>query len=321
MHSYTIRTVGAAVAAVALTTSLVACAGSAGEGDEGGSTVIRLALNNTSSSLSAVVAEEQGFFEAHGLEVESTVMTDITKIPPALGNQYDIGFSVAPLVIRGATQGLGVVAVSGNGTTSDEFPHVQVVTTADSGIESVEDLEGRTLAGPTLTGTLHLGTLQWLEDAGVSAADVDAVQVATPVMMDQLEQGIIDAAELQEPYLTLAESEGFVLIGHPLSSVSETAQESLWIADGSWAEENGEAVAAFRAAISDAAAWIRDNDEEAKAVLAEFTGTDPALLKDSLIMHFTSDIRPEDLEAWGAVMKNVAGFEGTVDAESLVVTP
>lgn len=291
------------------------------ENPQEGDAAIRLALNNTSSSLTAVVAEEQGFFDDHGLDVTSDVMVDITKIPPALGNQYDIGFGVAPIVIRSASQGLDVVVVSGNGTSSADHAHMVVVAAADSGIESAEDLEGRTLGAPTLTGTLHLGTLQWLSDAGIDQESVNSVQVATPTMIDQIKQGVIDAAELQEPHLSLARDEGLVEVGYSLAAVADVVQESVWIANGDWASENEEPVLAFRAAIADAAEWIVENDSEAKELLADFTETDISLLENASIMLFDSDVRVADIEAWGRVMGNVTDFTADVDYSNLIAYP
>jgi NitT/TauT family transport system substrate-binding protein len=313
---------GSAAVLLAITGCFAGDEPSAPTDDAGGDlTPVRLALNNTSSSLSAVVAEQEGFFEDHGLAVTSEVLADITKIPAALGNQFDIGFGVAPLVIRGSSQGLDIVVVSGNGTSSAEHPHMVIVATEDSGIESAEDLVGKTLAAPTLTGTLHLGTLQWLLDAGVTSDDVNSVQVVTPSMIDQLNQGVIDAAELQEPFLSLAREQGMVEVGYSLSAVADVAQESVWISSGGWADENEETVLAFRAAISDAAQWIVDNQAEAQEILAEFTQSDLELVQNAAILLFDSEVRVADLEAWGEVMQNVTDFDAEVDYGSLIAYP
>ena len=287
---------------------------------EDGLTTVRLVQNNTVSSLPAVIASKKGFFEEQGLNVEATVVTDISKVPPTLGNQYDIGFGVQPLVIRGAAQGLNTVVIAGNGASSEDSAYMTLITTADSGIKTPKDLVGKILAGPTLTGTHHTATLYWLQKGGVEANQVTSVQVATPAMIDQLEQGQIDVAELQEPFITEAKKRGMVEVDFSSAAVAPTTIESLWIASPDWAEENDDVVQAFRAALKQAVEWMSDaaNEAEAKQILAEFTEQDPALVEQAPLLKYKVEVTAEDLEVWGTAMKAVTDFSADVDYASLI---
>lgn len=289
---------------------------------EGGDDVIpiRLVENNTVSSLPAVVAEEKGFFAEVGVDVTSTVVADISKVPPTLGNQYDIGFGVQPLVIRGASQGLNTVVIAGNGASSAERPYMVLMAKADSGIESARDMVGKVLAGPTLTGTHHTATLYWLQKAGIDASQVQSVQVATPSMIDQLEQGIIDVAELQEPFITEAKKRGLVEVAFSSAAVAPTTIESLWITSPDWADQNGEAIDRFREALLQAVEWMDDpaNEAETKKILADFTAQDLALVEQAPLLAYQVEVAAKDLEVWGTAMKAVTDFSDVVDYESLI---
>ena len=321
------RRAGATIAATTVVLlALTGCASSPSDTPETPSateelTTVRLALNNTSSSLAAVVAEQKGIFEAHGIDIQSEVLADITKIPPALGNQFDIGFGVQPIIINGAAQGLDTVVISGNGWSSRESTDMLVVVPEDSDIETFADLQGRTLGAPTLTGNLHYATLYKFVEEGFDPDSVNQVQVATPAMLDQLEQGVIDAAELQQPFITLAEASGMRVLGYTLDSVADPVGMSVWISSGTWATENEETIYAYRAAIDDAVAWMEENPDETKQILADFTGQDIALVEQAPIPRFDSHYAVADLEVWDSVLRTVAGFNGTVDYSSLVVFP
>lgn len=300
---------------------LAGCASTDATAASDDGTVVRLALNNTSSSLAAVVAEEEGFFEDNGIDIQTEVLTDITKIPPALGNQFDVGFGVQPLVINGAARGLDTVVISGNGWSSTDSTDMLIVVPEDSDIETLADLEGRTLAAPTLTGNLHYATLYKLREEGVDPASVEQVQVATPAMLDQLEAGVVDAAEVQQPFITLAQESGMRVLGYTLDAVSDPAGMSVWVASRGWAEENEETVMAFRKALDEATAWMAENEEETKEILADFTGQDLELVSKAPIPHYDSRYTVEDLAVWDEVLRTVAGFEGEVDYDSLVAYP
>jgi NitT/TauT family transport system substrate-binding protein len=114
-----------------------------------------------------VIADKQGIFKKNGLDVTTQVVSDISKIPPTLGNQYDIGFGVEPLVIRGASQGLKTLAIAGNIESSASAPSVAMVAKPDSGIAGPKDMAGKTLAVANLTGNLYLGAAYWIDRGGV----------------------------------------------------------------------------------------------------------------------------------------------------------
>lgn len=310
-------------AVVALTAVLAACGGSSGSAKpSGGSQTpeIRLALNNTSASLPAVIAEKQGYFAKHGLKVTSTVLVDITKIAPALGHQFDIGFGVQPIVIRAWTRGIKIVMVSGNEFTTEEHPELLIIARPDAHISSPADLKGKTLAAPTLTGNLHLGTLYWLKQQGIDPSSVRSVQVATPSMIDQLKAGTIDAAEIQQPFAELAINQGLVKVGYPLSAVGEPAQLSIWTASESWAKSHMKEITAFKQALDEANAFIKDQPDQAKAILADFTKLPTDVVNAAPLPSFTTVTGVANLEQWDKVLRDVGNFKGTVNYPDLVVT-
>ena len=311
------RNLAAVTAAVAMVVSLAACGG-AGSASDG---ALRIAVNNTVASLPVVVADQQGYFKEEGITAELTTVADITKLPPTLGKQYDIGFGVQPTLIRAASQGVDIAMISGNAVTTEAKPEYVLMARPDSGITGPEDLEGKKLGAPTLNGNIHIGTLYWLEQNGVDLDSVDSVQVPTPTMVDQLKAGLIDAAEMQQPYIDVAKRAGMVEAGYSLGAVGDPATMSSWQSSKSWAEGNATTVTAFRAALDKAITWIENNDSEARDILAEFTGIDREVLADSPLSAFTTDMNEDSVKQWDAPMRAVADFDADVDYASLIVNP
>lgn len=297
--------------------ALVGCSGAAGAPPSASGTVatVRIAQNNTASSLLVDVAEAQGFFTDHDLDVTSTPLADITVIPSLLGTQYDIGFSVAPMIINAASAGVDIVAISGNDVESD-VPSFEVF--GRDGITDVSQLEGKKIGTPTLTGNINLLTKAWLDSHGVDPSTVQYIQVATPNMIDQLKAGQIDAAELQNPFISAAEAADMPMLGALDRALNgEYVGQSYWIANGVWAAENPEVAERFRAALDDAAAWIDANPEDAYETVAEATDVSIEVAKMSPLSKYGTAIAPGTFATWLDAMTAYNGFTGTVDVDKL----
>ncbi|MFB2599331.1 ABC transporter substrate-binding protein [Herbiconiux sp. P17] len=314
------RTAAVIAVALATTAGIAGCssntsAAPAASADGSGVATVRVAENNTASSLLVAVAQEQGYFDDHDLDVQGTTLADITVIPSLLGNQYDIGFSVAPMIINAASAGVDVAAISGNDTESD-VPSFEVF--GREGITEAGQLEGMKIGTPTLTGNINLLTKAWLDSEGVDPSTVQFIQVATPNMVDQLKAGQIDAAELQNPFISQAEGAGMTNLGSVDRALGgEYVGNSFWISSGAWADANPEVVERFRAALDDAAAWVAANPDDAYQTVADFTKVSVDVAKQSPLGNYGTAIVPGTFDSWLDAMKTYNGFAGTVDVDKL----
>ncbi|RNA67627.1 TAXI family TRAP transporter solute-binding subunit [Alteribacter keqinensis] len=71
---------------------------------------------------------------------------------------------------------------------------VQVVTTEDSGIESIEDLEGMTVGVGAPNSGVELNARMVLEAYGMSYDDIDEDYLSYAEAIDQIKNGMVDAA-------------------------------------------------------------------------------------------------------------------------------
>ena len=140
-------------------------------------------------------------------------------------------------------------------------------------------------------------------------------------MVDQLKAGLIDAAEMQQPFIDVAKAAGMVEAGYSLGAVGDPATMSSWQAERSWAGVNPETLTKFRAALDKAIKWIDDNDAEAHDILSEFTGIDPKVLAGSPLSDFTTEMSIDSIKQWDAPMRAVAGFDADIDYSTLIVKP
>lgn len=214
----TMRTSVVATAAAAALV-LTSCGGN-GEngstGDENETQSVTLGVASLPIFAPVFVADQQGYFEDRGLDVDlEFVQTGQDGIPLLSSGQMDAlaaGFSAG--VFSGLDEGLEfrVVGSMGVADGTDFAPAHLVVRSElveDGTVTSLEDLEGLQVGvagGEGGTGAFLTGTA--LSDADMSITDVELVNVGNPDMPAALENGSIDAGLMSAPFSENALTDG-----------------------------------------------------------------------------------------------------------------
>lgn len=284
---------------------------------------IRLATTASTGALAAWVAEREGFFEDHKLDVKVDVIstTVSAQVPSLLGRQYEIASMTPPSLISAADSGIDVACISASYLLGKGEDVTIVIAHKDSGIKTAKDLAGKRLAAPSIAGNVHTATAYWLINEGVDMSSVDVVAASTPNMPDLLRAGQVDAAELTMPFVGMMLADGYVKVGDPLPAVADPVQMSFWAADRTWGEANKPVIKRFRLALDEAAEWIKSNKDKALDVLFEYAEIEDEYKKFTALPNYTTKISVADLEAWNTAMRVVTGFETSVDMASLVINP
>jgi NitT/TauT family transport system substrate-binding protein len=153
------------------------------------------------------VARSAGYFKNHGLDVQLVYTRGGNAAMQALvGGAVDYAATALDVAIQAyANVGADIrrFAVTGR------LPLFAVVTAPKtaSQIQSIKDLEGKTIGVSALGNADHALTLFLLKQAG---ADARKVQFATMGvnLLEALRQGQMDAGVVQEPALTLLQRSG-----------------------------------------------------------------------------------------------------------------
>src|SRR5258706_1143864 len=153
------------------------------------------------------VARSAGYFKNHGLDVQLVYTRGGNAAMQALvGGAVDYAATALDVALQAyANVGADIrrFAVTGR------LPLFAVVTAPKtaSQIQSIKDLEGRTVGVSALGNADHALTLYLLKQAG---ADAQKVQFATMGvnLLEALRQGQMDAGVVQEPALTLLRRSG-----------------------------------------------------------------------------------------------------------------
>jgi NitT/TauT family transport system substrate-binding protein len=180
-------------AAVALALALTGCAG--GDGGAGGETIdvdFGYIGDFNGTSLLAV-AEQEGIWEKHGLDVTASVFTNGPLQIQALGTgDLDFGYIGPGAMWLPASGQAKVVAIN----TLGEADRV----VAQAGITSMQDLRGKTVAVPEGTSGDMILTLA-LDAAGMTADDIERVAMEPAAIVAALSSKQVDAAGFWYPAL------------------------------------------------------------------------------------------------------------------------
>ena len=207
---------------------------------------------------------------------------------------FDSGGSVNEAVLAGGVD-IGLVGSSpaSRGISSGiayEVPWIfdvigkaeALVVKGDSGVTSLADLKGKTIATP-FASTSHYSLLAALQDAGVAESDVKIIDAEPDAIFAAWSQGDIDGAYVWNPNLAkLVADNGKVLItSEDLSKKGKTTYD-LAIVTSDFAAKYPAAVQTWIAQQDAAVKKIKSDPDAAAASVAAELNITPAEAKDQI---------------------------------------
>lgn len=305
----------AAVAALVLVLGLAACGGDDDNGDSGetaagdGLVASSGAIVPTATHLPVMVAKDEGFFEDHGIDMDVQIVQNLATLPGAMGRQFDFGSGTVPDVIKARQQGIDISVVTGLARETGDQRIVSVIGGPE--VNSPEDLVGKTVGVVTLGGNIHISTLKWLTDLGIDPEDINFVEVDPPNQADQLANGDIDAAENLEPFRSIMLEAGATDVVNPLLEIADPVDVVNWMSSTEWAAENSETVDSVVSALNDAVAFIADNPDRAREILAEYSGLPPEAAAAILLPEYGTGLDSGLVDEWANALEVIGQLEGS----------
>lgn len=216
------------------------------------------------------IADAEGIWEEHGLNVTTSSFTNGPLQIQALGTgDLDFGYIGPGAVWLPASGQAKIVAINTLGQAD------RVV--AQPGIDSIEDLRGKTVAVPEGTSGDMILTLA-LAEAGMTKADVNLVAMEPAAIVAALSSGQVDGAGFWYPALATVKQSVPDLVELAENSDFEdtVAFPTAFVAGNEVVENDPEKVTRVLAALRDAIAFRAENTDEAIQLTADFLALDPA---------------------------------------------
>lgn len=270
----------ALAAGAAMALSLVACTPAADEpaGDEAAQTpsVVFGWLKST-ADLAAYHAETVA--ADHDIDLQSELFKTAVDVQTALNsNQINIGMLTPVHLLRGIEQDQDLLQISGNTRGNSG-----IMLSSELGVEPgdwdglKELLEERTLKIAASRGSINEAlAIATLEHHGIDVeSSIELVNVTDFAQHGEgIRLGEFDGAFTMETFATLMQVAGYAdLFATPYDSEAGDIN-TIFVANGTWAKENPEAVQAFVDTIADASNQLASDDELNIEIGMELMGID-----------------------------------------------
>lgn len=263
------KSILAIIVAVFAMMIMTACGGdTSSDSDQNGPTDSAAVFATQDLSDCCTVSKAKGYFEEYMPDIDIETFNagrDINNALKAQSAEIGGAFGIVPVAV-GLTSGIDYkviyIATRIQGTEG-------LVAKEDSGIDSAADLKGKKV-GYTSASSGHYGLLCALQDAGLSAEDVELIDMDPDAINSAWQRGDIDVAYTWNPTLiNLKNSGGKVILTGTDLAKNGHATYNFYVVRSEYAEANPDQVVAFIKGVQKGAALYKDEPDEAKAAAAD----------------------------------------------------
>ena len=174
----------------------------------GGGETVTIGYLPSDHDAALFVADAQGQFASNGLNTKLVQFNNGGDLMTAMASgDVDVGYVGITPVLASIEKGVPVKVISAAQTEGSGL-----VVSKDSGISSVNDLAGKSIATPGEASIQYMLLQYYLEQNGMSLKDLKVSSMKVPSMNDALKTNKIDGMITFEPYVTIAEKNGATVL-------------------------------------------------------------------------------------------------------------
>jgi taurine transport system substrate-binding protein len=215
------------------------------------------------------VAQNEKAFQQAGLVPNYVKFNSGPTMLAALrGKDIDVAFMTTPPVIFGLSQGLDLKVFF---IESDAAETQALVTTQNAAIKSFADQQGRRI-GVTFGSSAHYALLKSLQEASVSAASVNILDMQPSAILPAFTRGDVDGAWSWDPWTAKMESENGRIVGS--LGTMHLPMPGVWVARGEWLSSKEAYVQKFIKAMDLTTDLLKTDQRGAIEAIADALGID-----------------------------------------------
>lgn len=319
-----LRAAGAAIAVL----GLAACGSgspSGGTGDaaaSGGGQLTQVAVGVIPIVDTAPIwlGEEEGFFADEGLDLDiQTASGGAAIIPGIQSGSYDFAFSNLVSLMVANDKGLDMkVVANGNSTTGTDHDFGAVVVPGDSAITSPKDLAGKKVSVNNLSNIGDTTIKTVVEEDGGNPDAVDFVEVGFPDAPAALDNGVVDAAWILDPFLTQSVDDGARVISNNFSDFDPNLDISAYFTSQAAIDKNPELVAKFQRAMDRSLEFAEANPDKVRDIVGTYTKIDAETRKGLILPKFRVEMNHDAARKLGDAAVKYGTLSQAPDLEALL---
>lgn len=224
-----------------------------------------------SNDSSLFLGIKKGYFRKEGLQLSlSPAANPGVVIAGMQSGQDQLGFVTVVIAVNATAHGTKLKCVSsvdGNQGTNVAQDGTLLVANPNSGIKTVADLKGKTVATVQLASLNTLDVQEMVKEAGVNPGAVKFVSMGFAQMPQALQQGTVQAAVITSPFSATAIQNGGVLVAHPNITVMAGESTTCFAATDGYLAHHIKIAHEFQKAMTESILYTKTHLREAAATL------------------------------------------------------
>lgn len=261
---------------------------------------LRVGATANDTYAEAYYAQDMGFFTKAGLSVDLSTFPNGGAIANAIAaGALDLGVGNPVQLANAIVHGIPFVYFAPGGLYDSDAATTALCVANNGPIQSPKDLEGKTIANPTIKDLTYVATVAYLQKNGVDVSKVDMVEMTFSEMGPALQRGTVAAGILSEPSLTVAmQADEVRILGKVFDVVAPRFLISGWYSTRPWYAQHQEAAKRFAAVIVETARWANDpaNYPRSAAILAKYSKIEPEVAARMTRCRFAEALTPQLLD-------------------------
>jgi NitT/TauT family transport system substrate-binding protein len=319
----------AAVAAAGILSLTVAACSTSGSSAGAGGTSSASTADTTVSVGVLPIADvaplylgmKQGFFAAQHLKVVPHSLQGGAAVASAvLGGSLQFGFGATANLVLANAHGLGIEFVAnGDQAAADSGSAWSgILVGANSGITSIAQLKGKTIAANALQGENELALDGILLRNGVQPSAVKVVALPFPTMPTSLASGQVQAVTEVEPFVSAIKAKGGVQLTPLFEGEAPSMTVAGYFADTKLISSNPSLVKRFVTAINESLDYAQAHPAAVRAIIPTYTKITAAVAAKMNLPVWGATLQTSSIQSQQQLMKQL-GWMTTIAPLSKLV--
>lgn len=320
----TLKAVGAAIAVL----GLAACGSGSPSGGSGGSaasgtdqlTTVTVGVIPIVDTAPIWLGEQEGFFAEEGLDLDiQTASGGAAIIPGIQSGSYDFAFSNLVSLMVANDKGLDMkIVANGNSTTGTDHDFGAVVVPGNSGIKSPKDLAGKKVSVNNLSNIGDTTIKTVVEEDGGDPDDINFVEVGFPDAPAALENGVVDAAWILDPFLTQSVEDGARVISNNFTDFDPNLDISAYFTSQAAIDKKPELAEKFQRAMDKSLKFAEENPDKVRDAVGTYTKIDAETRKGLILPKFRVEMNREAAQKLGDAAVEYGTLTKAPDLDALL---
>jgi NitT/TauT family transport system substrate-binding protein len=250
-----------------------------------------------------MIGISKGFFRQEGLEVDTTPAPGGAALLPSLAaGQFHFVFANTTSALLAIGEGLEFKFVTAGCSTAAQGPDLAgLMARVDGGVSSGKELAGKRLAVNNRNNIMWIRAAAWIDRTGGQSERVNFVEIPFPQMVDALVNNQVDAAMVNEPFLTVGlqnHGDKVKVVSWPMSETAPNGVVSEYLATKDYIAQNPQVVESFARAFARGTDWVLKNKgtPEWEQAVSAYTRIAPERLRGTALPVYDRVIEPQKIQ-------------------------